>query len=232
MKKLMLKPITLDPNLAINMLSAPELPDDIVARVDTIWNDALLERESLFDGAILSVVSLSVDKLVLTPLSYRHALAALIDRSLRPLLRVRPLAVTGILTCPDGIVFGRRAKLVTQGAGLLELVPSGGVEAPNDGGAVNLSYQILRELREEIGLSLDQVKVHHQVGAIENFNSGVFDIAIPISTELTFNKIADLHKSRGTKEYTELSVTPSPRDFAQGRNDILEVSLTIIENFI
>lgn len=212
--------------------SASALSVSLQAKIDTLWQSALRDHPSLFDGPILGVVDFSADRFVLARASYRHLIAARRDPAVRQALGLRPLAVSGILSCADGLVFGRRAKTVTQGPGLWELAPSGGMDAPTDGSMPDLSAQILKETREEIGLTPDQVSVLAPIGVIDDDESGVVDVILPLTTTLSAAEIKGAHATHGSAEYDVLHITSSPHDFIRDRDDVLSASRITLDAFV
>jgi len=142
--------------------------------------------------------------LILYQASYRHYLAGRADPVLGHALGLRALGVSGLLSCQDGWVFGRRSAVVDH-CGQWELVPSGGAET------TNLKAQILKELDEEIGLSIDQVVVGDPIGLIEG--EWVVDAVFPLSVSLNAAEITKIHAGRGSAEYDQLHITASPADF-------------------
>lgn len=181
------------------------------AEIDALWAAAIIERPHLFDGPGLSVVSVDGGCLRVVRTSYRYVMAARRSPRLRQLLQMRTLAVSGVLTCPQGVVLGRRGPEVTQGPGSWELVPSGGVEPCRDGSAPDLRNQILKELGEEVGLGPDQVRVGKPLGMVEDTDSGVIDVVTPLSTDLPVARILEAHQTRGSSEYAELAIMAGPR---------------------
>ncbi len=141
---------------------------------------------------------------------YRHYIAQKARPELFDILRVRPVAVSGLLECEDGLVFGRRSEGVTQHAGSWELEPSGGIDAaelPMSGNCDCVSA-ILRELREEIGIGPESVSGLRPYCLVEDLDSHVFDIGIAIASPWTVAMVRDAHRDAGSTEYTDLRVVP------------------------
>lgn len=228
----MLKSLMLSSSFAIQIAPDLALSRGLSARVDALWKVAVAERPDLFDGPILSVIELSAERAVLTRATYRQLWAALHDPAVKKALGLCPLAVSGILSCKDGLVFGRRASNVTQGAGHWELAPSGGVEATPDNRVPDLKAQILTELREEVGLIPEQVIVKSPVGLIEDFESGLVDVVFPLFADLSAADVMIAHAAASTKEYEALHVTSAPHLFALGHKDLLEVTRAILDAFV
>ena len=214
------------PALTVGSSSPFEVPEALVERVREHWQAALAERPGLFDGPILTVTALGRDHIEVAPTSYRFLLAAKDDPELKAALNLRPLAVSGLLRCPKGYVFGHRALTLTEAPGVWELVPSGGVEP--SGALVDVKAQVLKELREEIGLETSEVQTAGPVGCIEDLASGVIDIVIPMSTPRTAAEIRRAHETKATREYSELHFGEA----APGGSDgLLAVSREILAHF-
>lgn len=199
-------------------------------RIAALWRQAVTLRPSLFDGPILSLVRLDGTDMVLARACYRHLMAARQDPEIRDALQLRPLAVSGILRCADGIVFGRRADDVTQGGGLWELVPSGGVEAPSTDIAPDLAAAIMQEVHEELGLNAAEVTVMPPVGLVQDEHSGVVDVVMPLHTRLDGRSIQERHARHANREYSTLYVTSTPDSFAE-RADVMAESRLIAQHW-
>lgn len=227
----MLKTQPLHGLLTIKLAPDLALPAALQASVDRVWEAAIVQNSQLFDGSIFTVVDYAGDRMLLARGSYRHIVAARHDNAIKQALGLKPLAVSGILAGPGGFLFGRRARTVAQGAGLWELAPSGAVDAGNGGATPDLGDEILRELREEIGLTQDQVIVQPPVGIVEDSESGVVDIVLPLATGLSAAEIAAAHETRGSDEYDAVHIAASPHDFVQARDDILPETRVIVDLF-
>lgn len=216
--------------LAVEIVPARIRSPEVAAAIDAHWQAAQQKRPGLFDGAILSVVTLSPQRLVVAPARYRDLVAARMAPHVRAELGLRPLAVSGLLSCPDGLVFGRRAADVTQAPGLWELVPSGGVDAPVEWAPPDLTRQILTELREEIGLRPDQVRVGAPLGLIDDQDSGVVDVVMPLWTDLRGDEIQQAYKAHASAEYDAVLATLSPEDIAP--EQMLDETRLILKYFL
>jgi len=127
------------------------LPNEVEVEIERIWNEEQSQRgKALFNGEILSAMEVSAQEILGCRAEYKHLVAQRIQPTLFEVLGVRPVAVSGVLECSDGLVLGRRAATTTQDAGLWELVPSGGLDPSNVTENAELDYllQILAELYE------------------------------------------------------------------------------------
>jgi hypothetical protein len=188
---------------------APELPSDLAQDIDAAWQSALRRNPQLFDGTLFSVSTVGRETRGHF-IPYRHFVAARERPALRGRLNVRPLAVTGILRCDEGLVLGRRAHAVTQDKGLWELVPSGGLTAARQmpDGTVDFVGQLLEELKEEVGLDRHHIVRLRPVSIVEDTDSRVFDLAIEMEAELSAAAITAAYADLRQHEYDAIEIVP------------------------
>ncbi|MBM3950862.1 MAG: NUDIX hydrolase [Rhodospirillales bacterium] len=199
----------LSPNVEVIAGSeAPALPPALEAEVTAIWNAERARRYGLVDGLIFSVERFSAARIEGRYVPYRRLVAQRADPTLFADLRVRPLAVSGVLTCKGGIVFGRRAADVADDPGRWELVPSGGVspDSAGPGRRVDLGRQICAELAEEVGLKSADVSSLKVICAVEDDETRVIDVGIAIMSPLISAEILARHGRNVSREYSELAV--------------------------
>jgi 8-oxo-dGTP pyrophosphatase MutT (NUDIX family) len=140
--------------------SAPTRPQ--AARVDEAWASLCAVNPRLFDGPILSVLSLDPDAGTITARRENYRWLAVQDTVPTG---VRQLGVTGVIVGRDAagrphVLLGRRAPQTRSHGGLWELAPSGGLDPPPGEAAVTLGRAdvlgaLARESREELGLDAD-----------------------------------------------------------------------------
>jgi len=200
------------PDARIELLGdAPPLPPDLDAEVDRLW---LAERSrqggGLFNGHTFSAVVVEPARIAGHRIEYRRLIAQRLCPELFESLRVRPVGVSGLLQCADGIVFGRRARTGVQHPGLWELAPSGGIDTDSvQPGLIDVRRQVLTELTEEVGLKQDQVGVPAPFCLVEDEELRVLDIGFALTAPaLTAGAILALHQASGSREYGELAVVP------------------------
>ena len=186
-------------------------PQAIESEVERLWLAGVAQSGSpLFDGRVLSVIEVSPQLIVVREVRYRYVMAQRMRPELFAALQVRPLAVSGLFQCTDGIVFGRRSRTMTQDAGHWELVPSGAIDADraSQGGGVDYRKQILIELQEEVGLPAESIFSLTPFCLIDDHESRVLDIGIAIGSNRNAGAIQRDHRLRATKEYDELQIVP------------------------
>ena len=178
--------------------------------VERLWRLEQTRRGEIFNGRILSALDVTSERILCRMAEYRHLVAQRKRHELYQVLKVRPVAVSGLFQCADGIVFGRRADRVTEEPGLWELVPSGGLDASKAavGDQVDYRSQILTELREEIGIGSSSVNCLGPLCLVDDSHSHVLDIGVELSSSLSAEAISITHREVVSKEYDQLRVVP------------------------
>ena len=190
-----------------------DLDAALEAEVQALWEAEQARRGgNLFNNRLFSVQTLDEDRIVGRFVEYRLFVAQRAKPALFERLGVRPLAVSGLLRCAQGVVFGLRHGATTQESGLWELVPSGGVGPAADAGEgrVDVRRQLLDELGEEIGLDAGSVTDVRPFCLVEDTESNVLDIGIELVTVLEAEAIREAHRQRASDDYSDLEVVPVP----------------------
>ncbi|MCA1673633.1 MAG: hypothetical protein LC799_16015, partial [Actinobacteria bacterium] len=185
---------------------APQRPPspEVEARVEAIWKDELrVQGDRLFNGPLLSLLRHTPQRLTVQRSEYRRFLAQLRQPELAASLGVQPLAVTGILTCRDGIVLGRRGNRVAQDPGRWEAAPAGSLDRPDP------YAQLQDELYEEVGITADQLEACRAVGLIRDLETSVYDIVFDLRTSLTAVEVSAAHATAASDEYVDLAIVPA-----------------------
>ncbi len=199
------------PSASILVVDEPLfLSKEINTEVDRLWQAEQQSRgKTLFNGNILSAIKISPEQILGRILEYRHLIAQRACPALFEPLQIRSVAVSGLLECADGLVFGKRANSVTQDAGLWELVPSGGIDASKiTQGTIDCRAQLLTELQEETGIHRDLVSNVLPFCLIEDNVSHVIEIGISMTSMLSAEMILRAHREKATEEYDELEIIP------------------------
>lgn len=225
----------LSPNVEVRAYPEfPPLSADLEKAVTAAWEAERARRPGLTDGTLFSIDHFSADSITGRFVPYRHRIAARARPELAAALAVRPLAVSGLLLCADGVVFGCRAAQLTDAPGKWELVPSGGVEssAADATGRVDLRHQILVEMAEEIGLDSGDVLGLELFCAVEDYDSGIVDIGIALASSLSAEELRARHARDGSGEYAEIAivaVNQIPEFVAARQDELLAVSRVLLE---
>ena len=217
--------------------SVSVLPAEIECQIGAIWElEKLKKGDYLFNGEVLSFVSCEKGILEARITDYRTYLAQLREPSLYDQLKVRTLALSGLVVVESDVVFGRRADYLTQDAGKWELVPSGGLtpRAIRKDGRLAFEEQILEELAEELGVARTMVNSLNPFLIVEDTLANVIDIGIAV--DLSIRRV-DVERAckRRSDEYSEISwINISEIDqfcFDEGRRSgIVEVSLELLKS--
>ena len=215
--------------------AAPPLPAAVLeAEVAAIWEKEKARwGERLFDGRIFSVAALAPARISGYFVPYRWLIAQRAKPALAATLCVRPLGVSGLLVCADGIMFGRRAAGLTDDQGRWELVPSGGVnpDCADVSGRVDLGRQIRAELAEEAGLEARDATIFNPFCAVEDGDSHVIDIGIALATPLSEHELRARHARLVSPEYSELAIVAKTAlsDFVAGHErELVGVSRALL----
>ena len=215
-----------------------ELSPTVNDEVERLWHEEQKRRQvDLFNGIILSATSVSSLGILGTAVEYRRLIAQRARPELYDILHVRPVAVSGLLECADGYVFGRRAKTVSQDSGSWELAPSGGLDVSSAqvGQDIDCYAQIFTELHEELGIKADMITNTHTFCVIEDQQSHVVDIGITMTTSLSEDAVLRAHAEKGSQEYEELRIVP--RDKVSGfisdaSHTFSSVSILLLEYYL
>lgn len=200
------------PGLEVHEFEAAQRPDSAaLERVAALWNAEKRRRgDGLFDGQVFSIARLDEPRIEGHFVPYSWFLAQLREPALHGVLKVRMLAVSGLLEIPEGIVFGRRSEAMTQDAGLWELVPSGGVSptARSQNAMISLHHQLVQELGEEVGIACDRDEQAKPFVLVEDDETHVTDIGLHLSLDVGSEEVLARHRTLAEQEYGQLKIVP------------------------
>ena len=201
-------PVTiLDASATVETVSDPPPPDAAtMAEVNRIWAEALAANPSLFNGRVFSALLIERGRIVGHWTEYRLALAQMRNPALAAVLRIRPLAVNGVMQCAGGFVLGRRNASAVYQAGLWQCPPAGSVESRDAGDRVDLASQLAAELEEELGLDAASCEIGGPLAAVGHPRSHIVDVGIALRTTLDFEAIRARHARSGNAEYDTLAL--------------------------
>ncbi len=184
---------------------ALDLPADVRARVDALWEATAAQRPHLYDGPLFDMTAHTPERIEGRFVRYRHWMALRADPTLRDAYGITPLAVTGVTRVEGDILLGRRAAHTTQDAGLWELVPAGSIDRGGEDGGVDPQAVLLAELHEELGIERDGVAaIGAPLALAEDEEPGVWDLVLPLELRLTKAEVERAFAARTTDETTEL----------------------------
>ena len=200
------------PGLKVLEVEATQRPDSAaLERVAALWDAEKRRRgDELFDGRVFSIARLDESRIEGHFVPYSWFLAQLREPALHGVLKVRMLAVSGLLEISEGIVFGRRSEAMTQDAGLWELVPSGGVSptARSQNAMISLHHQLVQELGEEVGIACDRDEQAKPFVLVEDDETHVADIGLYLSVDVGSKEVLARHRGLTEQEYDRLEIVP------------------------
>jgi hypothetical protein len=193
----------------------PALPSPLQAEIDLLWGAAQRRmRGRLFNGRVFSADRIEPHLIAGHWTEFRRVVAQMDRPELYDALRVRPLAIGGVIVGPGGVVLGRRPSGAVYQPGEWQLAPAGSIDpgAARDGGAVDYVWQLLTEMREELGLPAGAVHNPRALAVVEHAEGGrgshVADLGVAVDTDLDAPAILAAHAAHGDGEYDPLLVVP------------------------
>lgn len=193
----------------------PVLPPVLDREVERLWRVASSRMArgaagGLFNGLVFTADILEPTGITGHLTEYRRVVAQMEQPALFGDLRLRPLAVCGVLRCDHGLVFGRRHKDAVYQAGMWQLPPAGSVDAGavDRDGEVYIRSQLMAELREEVGLAPSEVREPRPICLVEHPSSHVLDFGLELTTTLAPDRLLAAHRERGNGEYDPLLIVP------------------------
>lgn len=208
----------------------PKLAAAVDREVERLWR-AATERVAaggagrMFNGRVFSADVITPSQVSGHLTEYRRVVAQIERPELFAELGVRSFAVCGVLRCVGGVVVGRRHRAANYQAGMWQLAPAGSVDAGAvvEDGRIDLRYQLLRELREELGLPPDVVAEPRPLCIVEHPGSHISDLGLATVTTLSAEAILSAHQASGNAEYHQLRVVPEAQlaDFLAEVGDAL-----------
>ncbi len=181
---------------------SPALEQEIAG----VWRGLQQKKgHALYDGRIFATRNATSYPIAGTFVPYRYFAAQNMQPELRARMGLNFMAVSGLLSCPDGIVIGKRSGNTLQAEGKWELVPSGGIEG-EDEEPPDAALSIVRELKEETGLKEVDILSVSPLCLIEDPSCALFDICFRIETGLGANSILEKFSTLRKKEHAELRI--------------------------
>jgi 8-oxo-dGTP pyrophosphatase MutT (NUDIX family) len=191
----------------------PPLDASLEAEIDRLWDAAQLGMAAggagrLFNGRVFSADTITEAHIGGHMTEFRRIVAQMQSPALFEALGVRPLAVCGVLRCAGGILVGRRHAGAIYQAGMWQLPPAGSVDAGamRPDGSLDIAGQVLKELREEVGIDAAHVDVPRPLCLVEHPGSHVSDLGMAMSTSLSADEVLAAHRAAANNEYDPLLV--------------------------
>jgi len=227
--------LPVEPDVGVTVTrEMPRLDDAVEARTEAIWRDEREERPGLFNGRVFTADEITPRLITGHWTEYRRVMAQMRDPSLFATLKLRSLAVNGLLECPGGIVLGRRAADSVYLAGRWQAAPAGTVEA-RSGDAIDLVSQLDAELREEVGLEPHERERPRAVLAMEHAGTHIVDIGFLLRTSLDFETIRRRQEMVANDEYDMLRLVTredAPSVLARAGDTLVPTARMLIERWL
>jgi len=193
----------------------PTLPAALEARIDALWAAASARVAAggagqLFNGRVFSLDTITPDRITGHLTEYRRLVAQVEDHTLFGELGIRSLAASGVLSCPAGVVIGRRPAGAIYQPGMWQLCPAGSVDggAVRPDGTMDYQGQLRTELQEELGIGPEFLGAITPLCLAEHAGSHVSDLGMAVSTTLSADAILAAHRTGGNGEYDPLRIVP------------------------
>lgn len=200
--------LPLAPDVSLQVRSdMPVLPDWLESAIAAIWQDECVRRPALFNGRVFCADRIEPSRIEGHWTEYRRVLAQMRRPDWFAQMRIRALAVNGLVECVEGLVLGRRQAAAVYLPGCWQAAPAGNVEA-RTGDTLDLSDQLLAELAEELGLGADDVEALRPVAAIEHADTHIVDVGFLLQTPFRFQQIEQRRAECGNDEYDALQLVP------------------------
>ena len=191
----------------------PVLSRELDSEVEQLWQPAASRVAAggaggLFNGRVFSADSITPRLITGHLTEFRRIVAQMEQPALFKTLRLRPLAVCGVVYCADGVVIARRHASAVYQPGMWQLPPAGSVDghAVDADGTVALTRQLLDELREELGLATTDVDAPRPLCIVEHAGSHVSDFGMALRCRLDGPAILAAHAERGNQEYQTVCI--------------------------
>jgi 8-oxo-dGTP pyrophosphatase MutT (NUDIX family) len=184
------------------------LPPALERAVALLWQTARARNAALFNGRVFSADTVAPHLLTGHMAEFRRMLAQIARPDLGAALQLRPVAVVGVLLCPDGVVIGQRDSAAVYQPGFWQTPPAGSVDAGalRPDGTLDPQRQLLAELQEELGVPASAVENLAPICMVEHPGSRVLDIVYRIALSWSAGAVLEAHRRHGNGEYARLDV--------------------------
>lgn len=192
----------LDADVTVGLGADPgPLPAELDRIISHLWQEARRERPALFNGRVFSVDRITPARLIGHWTEYRRVLAQLRRPELFGELRLRPLAVNGLVECDDALLLGRRQADAVYLPSRWQAAPAGSVESRDGNETIDLAAQLVAELEEELGIGSSHIAAARPVLAVEHVGSHVVDVGFLLRVALPFASVEVAAAATGNREY-------------------------------
>lgn len=154
------------PVLNIAIAQAPRFEEREEKLLESNFKRVQAENPGLFNGTVYFYQGHTEDTLSI----FRGDYSLFLGRKLLKKRTLWPVAVSGLTTCRERVLWGKRALRVTTYGGFWETVPSGGLADPDP------FNQLINELEEEAHITADNVLNTHFLGVVHNVKEEAVEI--------------------------------------------------------
>ncbi|MFZ5425354.1 MAG: hypothetical protein ACOZEN_00125 [Thermodesulfobacteriota bacterium] len=187
----------------------PQPSPEALERADSIWETLKASRPGLFDGTLFSLDRFESGAAVGFVARYKWYAAQLEDPSLFPELRVRSLALTGVVTANGHAIFGRRRPGLAIEGGLWEFAPSGTIDGVlrEPDGSVSWRGVFQEEMREELGLDIP-AGLPAPFALVEDTVTNIWEMGVAAELHLDHRDVLAAWAACPAPEHSELAAVP------------------------
>jgi len=209
----------LPPSFQIRLTSPLTLSRQLEKRVNELWMAALSSTNSrLFNGLIFSATSVSPEGILGRFVEYKYYIAQQMDARLTADLKIKPVCLSGVLTCFDGFVFGKRQDWFAIRPGSWGLMPSGCLTPDTfaTDGSVDYVKAFLYALKDDLNIEAHFLSdLSHNALIVEDTAVGKgYSLVMNARIALSSLAIKRYHANANTDKYSEIAVIP-PEDVEQ-----------------
>ena len=206
----------LPPSFQIRLTSPLSLSRQLEKRINDLWMAALSSTNSrLFNGLIFSATSAGPEGILGRFVEYKYYLAQQMDIRLLPVLNIKPVCLSGVLTCQDGLVFGKRQDWFATRPGIWGLTPSGCLTPDTfaTDGSVDYVKAFLYALKDDLNIEAHYLSdLSHNSLIVENSVGGKgYSLVMNAQIALSSLAIKRCHINAKEDKYSEIAVIP-PED--------------------
>ncbi|MFP5221637.1 MAG: hypothetical protein ACLGSA_05055 [Acidobacteriota bacterium] len=230
----------------LHILDAVPAPRPAAAALDevrAIWESEKLERPNLFNGKIFSLDRMEAGEAHGFLADYSWYVAQQRRPELFGELRVRSLAVSGLVVAGGHMLFGRRKASLAIEGGLWEPAPSGTI--PGDlrepDGSLSWRRVFLDELRAELGLNLGSdlntsgaARLLRPFALIENTATNIWELGVALELDLDHREVLGAWAATTAPEHNEMAAVPLedvPRFYTERRADMVGVGGMLLAQY-
>jgi hypothetical protein len=189
---------------------APPVPtDEVLDEIRANWEYETAHRPQLFNGKIFSLDRIEGSLLTGFLADYSWYLAQLRNPALFDALRVRSLAVSGLVVAGGHVIFGKRKAGLAVEGGLWELAPSGTIHGGSREADGSISWRKIfqEEIREELGIAPPPT-ILKAFALIENTQTHIWEMGVALELTMDHRNILTAYVSAEHPEHTEMAAVP------------------------